>query len=121
MEHIYKTITAYVYAFQRMHFELLQLLVQLDGREQRYAEEAPSPEAFLAQAAEARATIGSLALAARERELFDTALDGLQAAGQLNQRLLRADFRLPEREIALAAETCRKTWQLLRQCRQRLA
>lgn len=117
MEHIYKTITGYVYAFQRMHFELLQMLVQLDGRAQRYREEAPSPAEFLAQVGEAQSAIGQLVLSAREHAVFEMALEGLHAAAQQNERLIRADFRLPEREIALAAESCRKTQQLLRQCR----
>jgi len=118
VEHIYKSIAGFVYAFQRTHFELQQLLAQLDGRAPRYALEAPSPLEFFAEADAAREVFGRLALAPREREAFDALSGGLHAVGQLYQRLTLADFKLPERDIALATEACRKAQQLLRQCGQ---
>ena len=121
MEHIYKSVAGFVYAFQRTHFELQQLLVQLAGREPYYAQEAPSPAEFFAEADAAREVFGKLVLAPREREAFDALLSGLQALAQLYQRLTLADFKLPEREIAMATEACRKTQQLLRQCGQAAA
>ena len=121
MEHIYKTIAGFVYAFQRTHFQLEQLLVQLDGRELCYAQDGPSPAEFMAEAVAAGQVFSQLDLPPRERELFDTLASGLQAVAQLYQRLTLADFRLPEREIALATEACRKTQQLLRQCGQVIA
>jgi hypothetical protein len=118
VEHIYKSIAGFVYAFQRTHFELQQLLVQLDGRAPRYAQEAPSPVEFKAEVAEAQAVLAALQLSQHGREAFDALSGGLDEVVQLYQRLTLADFKLPEREIASATEACRKTQQLLRQCGQ---
>jgi len=121
VEHIYKSIAGFVYAFQRTHFELQQLLVQLDGREPDYAQEAPSPGEFKAEVEAAQALLAALQLPPRERDAFNVLAGALGEVAQLYQRLTLADFRLPEREIAQATEACRKTQQLLRQCGQIVA
>lgn len=118
MEHIYKSIAGFVYAFQRTHFELQQLLAQLDGRAPRYAQEAPSPAEFKEEVVQARAVFAALPLAPRERDVFDVLSAGLDEVAQLYRRLTLADFKLPERDIGQATEACRKTQQMLRQCGQ---
>ena len=121
MEHIYKSIAGFVYAFQRTHFELQQLLVQLDGRAPRYAQEAPDPVEFQAEVAQAQAVLAALPLPASERDVLDILAAGLDEVARLYQRLTLADFKLPEREIAQATEACRKTQHLLRHCGQLVA
>jgi len=121
VETYYKALVRFIYGFQRTHFDLLQLLVQLDGDEARYQQEVPSPEQFLALAAEAARMLQALPLSRSERGTCDALVRELNMLGGLNQRLVLADFKAPQDDVARAREACNKAQHLLRQCRQIVA